>query len=168
MDTLIRTGEDEASVLLGRGLEVFRHCLASCGDGVAGLSACGEASDGNALHANWRQANWELLVEGPLHDRFGMVLDVYDGEADVWDTSSRVLAPHASATHRVEFVVRPGAIEQVEYTPVTGGSRSFDGFVTMRDGWPSRLGTLTYVQSDADSGPEVYALVDVVFRVVPA
>ena len=69
------------------------------------------ASEGDAIVADWLQANWELLVEAAL--RFatrdsGLFLERYAEGADCNDRSSRVWMPGALPTHRVLCQPRGG------------------------------------------------------------
>jgi len=72
------------------------------------VSMCEKASGVDSLCADWLQANWELLVEGPLSKRLGasVFLEAYGNGADANGASSRILNPASIATHKVICVPR--------------------------------------------------------------
>ena len=54
----------------------------------------------DSLVPDWMQANWEMIVEGPLLKN-GIYLEVYGDGAEANGGSSRILYPQAMATHRI-------------------------------------------------------------------
>ncbi len=155
------------SETLGAGLGAMLRCL-TCSDAVhsLGLSVAREP-EVDDLYAAWCQANWELLVEGPLERSFGIVLEPYDGEADVWPKSSRVIRPEATASHRVVFRVQSGTIEKVGMSSADCATYQFDGFVDMSSGWPQKWGNLQYVVDETGEVPRAFRLAEVAFELVP-
>jgi hypothetical protein len=97
-----------------------------------------EYIDGEGLLHDWKQVNWELIVEQnimPIGEKF--FLQPYGEGADFYGDSSRIIRPEAVPTHAVSCCSKNGAVEQL-----TGKSISFpidgfeiDCFVTIRKKW---------------------------------
>lgn len=86
-------------------VESFRGILISSFPLVHRLE---ESAGIDSLGADWLQANWELLVEGPLSKQIGtpFCLEVYGDGADANGASSRILAPASLATHKIVCIPR--------------------------------------------------------------
>lgn len=93
-----------------------------------------------SLKDDWLQANWELIVEGPLREIDIITLEVYGDGADANGDSSRILEPYAIPTHAVYCYQKSGDtildyLNNVRLKLPTGGLL-LDKFVTLgNDGW---------------------------------
>jgi hypothetical protein len=86
---------------------------------------------------DWKQANWELIVEGGLGSSPSITLVPYGEGAEFYGSSSRILRPEAVPTHAVRGRPVSNAVEalsgQLAVFPTDG--LVVESFVTMRDGW---------------------------------
>ena len=96
-----------------------------------------EDTDENSLLDDWKQANWELIVESNLEGDAPIYLQPYGSGADFYGDSCRILRPEALPTHAVHCFSRHSVRDKL-----TGNSLNIplDGFpvecfVAIRDGW---------------------------------
>ena len=61
---------------------------------------------------DWKQANWEILVEASIGDDVFLV--VYNGQAECYPDSSRVFRPAQLPTHLVAITPRDGSSTAVD------------------------------------------------------
>ncbi len=117
---------------LAQSIFIFRELLNAMWEEMSNL--IGEVDD-NYLLDDWKQANWELIVEGST-DTF-IFLQPYGSGADYYGDSSRILRPESLPTHEVHcFCSQPlkdRLTGKLISLPDTGFP--FELFVTMRDGW---------------------------------
>lgn len=151
---------------LATALQTYLQLLRRCGTEIAKLSKSHSGDPlGDDLFAAWRQANWELLVEGPLRESDDFRLEVLDGSADYWPESARMLEPTATPTHQIRFRTEPGLRDTVEGRP--GSDHRFDGFVDVSTGWPVRHGEIDSVIEEAGDDVLVFPISMVAFYVAP-
>ena len=86
---------------------------------------------------DWKEANWELIVEGELAFDSSVVLLPYGEGADYCGGSSRVFRPDALPTHAINCVSNEQVCDLLMKEPVAfpAGGFQLDSLVTMRDGW---------------------------------
>ncbi len=86
---------------------------------------------------DWKQVNWELIVEGGLGSASSITLDPYGEGADFYGSSSRILRPEAIPTHAVRGCPIDDAVEALsgEQAVFPPEGLIVECFVTMRDGW---------------------------------
>ena len=117
-------------------LKKFSHLLVCYWQDLLSLS---ENDSSGSLKDDWLQANWEILVEGPLSQE-DLVLDPYGEGADCNEASSRVLYPTRLPTHKI--ICKPvnnGQFYDVlnkRQLDTSKGEVVFDRFVCIgEDGW---------------------------------
>ncbi len=93
-----------------------------------------------SLKEDWLQANWEILVEGPLNRDKKVYLQVYGDGADLNSISSRVIYPSALPTHSINCIPQKGnvLIDYLNQTKIEAPINGFavDRFVSIgEDGW---------------------------------
>ncbi len=114
---------------------------------------------------DWKQANWELIVECNLYIGENVFLLPYGEGADYYGKSSRILRPKAIPTHSVNCVGTKDIIDQL-----TGNSVLFpknglplECFVTIKDGWYFEIPPFDYALILMDNDQIVISLKDVKF-----
>ena len=117
---------------------------------------------------DWRQANWEMLVEANLVKK-GCRLAVYFAGADIYGDSSRVSDREVRATHRV--IVRsavPRLLERLSgmEVHVPDDGLPFLMLISVRDGWYREEPPFDAVLTHEDPAM-VLALSDVRFELAP-
>jgi len=91
---------------------------------------------------DWLEANWEILVEGPVGQAVKSLvyLEIYGDGADANDPNSRILYPEAQPTHRIVARLVAGSTvqDQLSKQMIEEPTAGFpvDRFVSMGDdGW---------------------------------
>jgi hypothetical protein len=120
--------------ILPRLIETYRYLLNSFWDKASEVS---QGAGGGDWLNDWKQANWELIVESGLASGSPVFLLPYAEGADYYGASSRVFRPEALPTHAVCCVKCGDACDLLTGDPVVfpPGGFQFECFVTMRDGW---------------------------------
>ena len=104
------------------------------------------------LMADWLQANWEIIVEGNLHETglINSVIDIYGEGADCNGASSRVSMPNRIPTQSVHVV--PNFI--------------FHSFGTLRENYYIQIPPFDYVKAVNSKNCEIIKPIDdVVFSI---
>lgn len=93
--------------------------------------------DGDALLNDWKQANWELIVECNLYSEGRVFLQPYGEGADYYGESSRILRPDALPTHSVCCVSIKNVADRLTGNPVIFPQNGLpiECFVTVQEGW---------------------------------
>jgi hypothetical protein len=119
---------------------------------------------------DWKQANWEMLVEANLV-KYGCRLVVYSGGADC-SQSSRVSDPDVRATHRV--IVRSACERLIDRLSglainVPRKGLKLSELVSVRDGWYYEEPPFDSVRTEPEPGIDscILALRDVRFDLSP-
>ena len=92
-----------------------------------------------SMKIDWLQANWEILVEGALHEQ-KIKLEIYGEGADCNGASSRVLFPDLLPTHKILCVPIEGNeiydVLNKKHIDTLSGHIIFDYFVSFQtNGW---------------------------------
>ncbi|MCD4652498.1 hypothetical protein K8T06_01020 [bacterium] len=96
-----------------------------------------EVSDPDSLLDDWKQANWELIVESKLSANHTIYLQPYGNGADYYGNSSRILCPEGLPTHAVNCVSDQPLNDRItgDLIHFPDNGLPFECLVTMRDGW---------------------------------
>lgn len=115
-------------------LEKYRALLTSFWQDAIAIA---KDAGGEEWLNDWKQANWELIVEGGLRSTSLFALLPYGEGADFNGGSSRILRPEAVSTHAVRARPIAGSIDVLSGQPAVfpAGGLIVECFVTMRDGW---------------------------------
>ncbi|MFH2122372.1 MAG: hypothetical protein ABIJ50_02670 [Pseudomonadota bacterium] len=115
-------------------IDIFRALLNNCWIKIQIFKTDVE---GEYLLNDWKQFNWELIVENNLFQRRDFYLEPYGEGADYYGDSSRILRPEALPTHTVCCHSENEVIDLLTGNMVTFSSEGLplECFVAIRDGW---------------------------------
>ena len=93
--------------------------------------------EGESMLNDWKQANWELIVESNLFQEEDLHLEPYGEGADYYGDSSRIIRPEALPTHAVCCQSESEVTDLLTGNMVVFPREGFpiECFVTLRDGW---------------------------------
>jgi hypothetical protein len=89
------------------------------------------------LMNDWKQANWEIIVESNLKNTNKIYLQPYGEGADYYGDSSRILSPNELPTHAVHCNTITGAKDLLTDNKIEFPSNGYqlENFVTMKNDW---------------------------------
>ncbi|MBL7134413.1 MAG: hypothetical protein ISS78_09980 [Phycisphaerae bacterium] len=152
---------------LEKRLHAFRSLLNTFFPTVRALA---EEVGGEELLNDWKQANWELIVEGGVFPEGGRFLVPYGEGADYYGASSRVFRPEAVSTHAVFCLARRNTKDCItgSLALLPAGGLPLEYFVTIREGWYYEQPPFDCVLVVLDGREVVLQLADVQFDLNPA
>lgn len=114
-------------------IDIYRNLLNSVWVEIRGLA---KDVEGESLLNDWKQANWELVVEANLSQK-EIFLEPYGEGADFYGDSSRIIRPDALPTHAVCCYSEKHVTDRLSGNQISFPIEGFEleCFVSMRDGW---------------------------------
>ena len=115
-------------------IDIFRALLNTS---WAQLQVFTKDVEGECLVSDWKQFNWELIVENNLFQGENFFLEPYGEGADYYGYSSRILLPDALPTHAIYCHCENEVTDLLTGNSVTSPSEGYllECFVAIRDGW---------------------------------
>lgn len=115
-------------------LEMYRTLLSRS---WSDANAIAKVAGGDEWLNDWKQANWELMVEGGLGGPSKRTLVLYGEGADFHGASSRILRPEAVPSHAVRGRPTADAVDLLTGEPADFPVEGLilECFVAMRGGW---------------------------------
>ncbi len=115
-------------------IDIYRALLNAMWEKINSLA---NNIEGDSLLNDWKQVNWELIVEQNLPVGETTLLQPYGEGADFYGDSSRIIYPEALPTHAVSCCSQNGAVDQITGNSISFPTEGFelDCFVTIREGW---------------------------------
>lgn len=115
-------------------INIYRSLLNTFWGNIAVFAS---EDDGEGILNDWKQANWELIVECNLYSGGPVFVQPYGEGADYYGKSSRILNPEALPTHNINCLGKDKAVDLLTGNPVAFPKNGFplECFVTIKDGW---------------------------------
>jgi len=93
--------------------------------------------EGEYMLNDWKQFNWELIVECHLNQKEKLYLEPYGEGADYYGDSSRILQPEAIPTHAIFCQSETDVVDKLTGNKISlsEGGLPIECFVAYCDGW---------------------------------
>ena len=113
---------------------IYRALLNNMWDQLQGFAL---GNTGDSFLDDWKQSNWELIVESNLCEEERVFLEPYGEGADYYGESSRIIQPEALPTHAVYCQSEKSVIDRLTGTPIFIPKEGLplECFVALREGW---------------------------------